>query len=160
MQATDQAAGDLAVQLFNRMGQINAGLAAQIGPEVERGSGLSAKAHELLTLLDCPTSRQRQLSQLAVSLLMSPSGLSRLTDRLQHDGLVERHSCPSDHRGMHVVLTPAGRARLNQADRVRARALLELLPDLTATDLQSIAAALDRIGEALHPPAPHPQAAP
>ena len=140
------------------MGQINAGLAAQIGPEVERGSGLSAKAHELLTLLNCPTSRQLQLSQLAVSLLMSPSGLSRLTDRLEHDGLVERRSCPSDHRGMHVALTPTGSARLGAADRIRARALLELLPALTTTDLESITAALDRIGQALHPRCPTPPA--
>lgn len=36
--------------------------------------------------------------------------VSRLIDRLEQAGLVERCPCPEDGRGQHVVITPAGRA--------------------------------------------------
>ena len=68
----------------------------------------------LLVLEDAPEGKLR-MSELADSMLLSRSGITRLVDRLEADGLLERTSCPTDRRGLHAVLTAKGRARLREA---------------------------------------------
>ena len=55
------------------------------------------------------------MAQLADGVLLSPSGLTRLVDRLEKTGLVRRESCPSDRRGFEAVITDDGRAVFNEA---------------------------------------------
>lgn len=50
--------------------------------------------------------RMHQLAELAT---LSRSGTTRLVDRIEAAGLVERRVCPSDRRGLEVVLTAKGR---------------------------------------------------
>ncbi|GGO67860.1 MarR family winged helix-turn-helix transcriptional regulator [Nonomuraea cavernae] len=68
----------------------------------------------LLQLAEAPERRLR-MNDLAGRVLLSRSGLTRLIDRLQRDGLVEREACASDARGLYAVLTDTGAARLAQA---------------------------------------------
>ncbi len=68
----------------------------------------------LLHLAEAPGRRLR-MTELAEQVLLSRSGLTRLVDRLERDGLVERAACPNDARGTHAVLTDAGLARLRAA---------------------------------------------
>ena len=151
MQAIGEPGSGAAVRLFGRLAQVSARLAAQVAPEVERATALSTRAHELLALLGCPSSRALQLSQLADSLRMSPSGLSRLTDRMEQEGLVVRRNCSGDHRGMNLVLTAAGAARLKSADRVRSEVLAQIFPSLAEADMTAMAAVLDRLAGELQP---------
>ena len=53
-----------------------------------------------------------RMCDLAESVLLSRSGLTRLIDRLEREGLVARHSCQQDARGAYAGLTEAGRAKL------------------------------------------------
>ena len=46
---------------------------------------------------------------LGYAVALTPSGLTRLLDRMTAAGLVERKACPSDRRGYGVLLTPAGK---------------------------------------------------
>ena len=46
---------------------------------------------------------------------LSQSALSRLIDRLEKHGLVERCLCGEDRRGIYVTLTPAGQQRHAEA---------------------------------------------
>lgn len=55
----------------------------------------------------------------------SQPGLSRLVQRMEADGLVERRADPDDGRAAVLVMTRAGRARFNRADAVYAEALRE-----------------------------------
>ena len=48
-------------------------------------------------------------------MLLSASGVSRLVDRLERDGLVRRERCTEDGRGYWAVLTAAGRRQLKEA---------------------------------------------
>lgn len=50
--------------------------------------------------------RMHRLAELAT---LSRSGTTRLVDRIEAEGLVERRMCPNDHRGVEVVLTAKGR---------------------------------------------------
>ncbi|WP_328794747.1 MarR family winged helix-turn-helix transcriptional regulator [Herbidospora solisilvae] len=68
----------------------------------------------LLQLSEAPYKRLR-MNDLADRVLLSRSGLTRLIDRLQRDGLVERQACPSDARGLYAVLTDKGTALLDEA---------------------------------------------
>ena len=68
----------------------------------------------LLQLAEAPDRRLR-MAELADSVLLSRSGLTRLVDRLQAAGLVVREPFPGDARGMYTVLTPTGLDRLRRA---------------------------------------------
>lgn len=58
-------------------------------------------------------------------MLVAQSNISRLIDRLEERGLVERRACETDGRGQHVVITPAGRALRRQMWPVYAKAITD-----------------------------------
>jgi DNA-binding MarR family transcriptional regulator len=68
----------------------------------------------LLQLVEVPERRLR-MAELADRVLLSRSGLTRLIDRLQAEGLVRREPSPDDARGTFTVLTPEGFRRLRAA---------------------------------------------
>ncbi len=55
------------------------------------------------------------MSEIADSVLLSRSGVTRLVDRLERDGLVERIPCEDDARGQYAVLTGRGRELFDAA---------------------------------------------
>ena len=65
-------------------------------------------------LSDADGGRMR-MNELADSVLLSRSGLTRLVDRLEREGYLERCSCAHDARGAFAVLTPAGREKVESA---------------------------------------------
>jgi DNA-binding MarR family transcriptional regulator len=74
------------------------------------------------------------MRDLAASVILSRSGLTRLVDRLEREGLLERDTCTSDGRGCFAVLTPAGEellahARPTHLDGVRERFLRHFSQD-------------------------------
>lgn len=68
----------------------------------------------LLQLIEAPGRRLR-MAELADRVLLSRSGLTRLIDRLQAEGLVRREPSEHDARGTFTVITDAGAARLRAA---------------------------------------------
>jgi DNA-binding MarR family transcriptional regulator len=91
--------------------------------EQERGLPLS-KFEVLLKLAEAPGGRMRML-ELAQSVLLSKSGLSRLVDRMEEAELVRRERCPSDRRGAYAVLTDEGRHLLRRSAPVHLRGIQE-----------------------------------
>ena len=67
-------------------------------------------------LADSPEGRMR-MHDLASSVLLSRSGLTRLVDRLEREKLIKRETCDTDARGAFAVLTPAGQDKLTAARR-------------------------------------------
>ncbi|MFZ4508116.1 MAG: MarR family winged helix-turn-helix transcriptional regulator [Fimbriimonas sp.] len=63
----------------------------------------------LLALEDSPDQRMR-LCELAHRVIFSPSGLTRMLDRLEKAGWVRREAHPSDRRSLLAVLTAEGLA--------------------------------------------------
>jgi DNA-binding MarR family transcriptional regulator len=68
----------------------------------------------LVQLAQAPGRRLR-MAELADAVVLSRSGLTRLVDRLQAEGLVRREPSPDDARGTYTVLTRQGMARLRAA---------------------------------------------
>jgi len=95
--------------------QVHAQLVKQLDAELEASHGVPLSSYEvLLFLANSPDGRMR-MSELAERVLLSRSGLTRLIDRLERDGLVERSACSSDKRGWFAEITVNGRERFKDA---------------------------------------------
>src|SRR3974390_3387191 len=62
---------------------------------------------ELLWAVQCSEGGPPRRSDLAAQLTLSRGGITKLVDRLEHAGYLERVACPSDRRSQRAVLTPA-----------------------------------------------------
>lgn len=101
----------------------------------------------LAALRDAPDKRLRQVD-LAEQILLSNSGISRLVDRMEQDGLVERASCPTDRRSFFVQLTDAGTDLLERMWPVYARGIAEDFLPALGSDPCEVRRMLEMIGSA------------
>jgi DNA-binding MarR family transcriptional regulator len=58
--------------------------------------------------------------------LLTRSGITRLVQGLEREGLVERVDCPDDARGFLVALTPAGADLVKRARKTHLARVAEL----------------------------------
>ena len=114
--------------------------------ELESECGLSLAQYDVLIQLARAPERRLRMTELADSVLLSRSGLTRLVDRLVTAGLVERQACPSDARGMYARLTAEGRDRLRAASGPHLRGVREHVTGrLSATQLRALADATTQL---------------
>lgn len=85
-------------------------LEADIAPH-----GLTMGDYEVLVWLSEADDNRMRMCDLAQSLQLSPSGLTRRLDGMVKNGWVERASCANDRRVMYAHLTPVGRAKMEAA---------------------------------------------
>ena len=76
----------------------------------------------LFTLSEAPEHKLR-LHELAQAVLLSRSNITRLLDRLEVAGLIQREQCPSDRRGAFAVITDEGFEMLDQMWSVYGQAI-------------------------------------
>ena len=100
---------------------------------------LSAVEFEvLMRLARSPGSRLR-MTDLAGQTSLSTSGVTRVVDRMDRDGLVRREACPSDRRSSYAVITDAGMQRLGEVLpghlELVQRWYVGLLPEARLTEL-------------------------
>jgi DNA-binding MarR family transcriptional regulator len=102
-------------------------VAAHLERELQDTHGLTLSDFETLERLiplDCD---KRRMQDLASSMYLSQSALSRTVARLEKSGLVERSLCKDDRRGVFVELTDAGRQRHTEAKATQLAVLAEHL---------------------------------
>jgi DNA-binding MarR family transcriptional regulator len=135
-----------AIQAFVRLVRANFAVTGQLSAQLTADHGLTINDYEaLLRLARAPESRMRRVD-LANGLLLTASGVTRLLDGLERDGLVAREECPTDRRVSYAVLTKAGRDKLRTASKSHTRQIRELLGGLYDQDeLAHLAALLDRL---------------
>jgi MarR family 2-MHQ and catechol resistance regulon transcriptional repressor len=92
-----------------------AGLASSLGRRLEAECGLTVQWFEVLMRLARSPEGRLRMSDLTAQVTLTPSGLTRVIDRLEAAGLVSREACPTDRRGSLAVLTEQGRARMEVA---------------------------------------------
>jgi DNA-binding MarR family transcriptional regulator len=90
-------------------------LAKRLDAELEQAHHLPMTSYEVLNHLNESSGGRMRMCDLAAQAQLSRSGLTRLVDRLERDGLLERCSCDHDARGSYACLTIAGRERLQDA---------------------------------------------
>jgi DNA-binding MarR family transcriptional regulator len=122
----------------------NARIVKLLQAEMEGEQGLSLAAYEVLVRLSVADDGRLRMSDLATFATLTPSGLTRLVDKLVADGLVERLRCETDARVVYAAITPAGMQRLKQAYPTHLRGVREHFVDLlTPSQLTALHAALD-----------------
>jgi DNA-binding MarR family transcriptional regulator len=100
-------------------------LAKRLDAELDRSHHLPLTSFEVLHHLEEATAGRMRMCDLAEQAQLSRSGLTRLVDRLERDGLLERCSCTHDARGSYACLTAAGRERLGEARVTHLRVVRE-----------------------------------
>ena len=99
----------------------------------------------LLQLREAPKRRLR-MAELADRVLLSRSGLTRLIDRLQAEGLVRREPSQDDARGTYTVITQEGADRLRSASVPHLASVdREWMRHFSDEDLRTIGDLLGRI---------------
>ncbi len=100
--------------------------------ELIAGQRISLAAYDvLLQLVEAPGYRLR-MTELAEAVLLSRSGVTRVVDRLERDGLVTRSRVHGDGRGVVAVLTEQGYERLRGATSTHLSGVKEHFVDVLA----------------------------
>jgi DNA-binding MarR family transcriptional regulator len=102
---------------------------------------LTLNSYFLVLSVQLSDKGQLLLSHLARRIMVHPTTVTLLTDRLESQGLLVREPHPTDRRATFAKITPAGRALVNEA----SRALAEIdfgVPELTKSGAKQLIALL------------------
>jgi DNA-binding MarR family transcriptional regulator len=117
-----------------RLLRAHAALTRELSARLEAAHGLSLRDFDVLVqLYDAPDRRLRRVD-LARTVILSPSGITRLLEGLERAGLVAKHHCESDARVTYAVLTDAGVATFERARESHAADVDELFTSRFSPD--------------------------
>jgi DNA-binding MarR family transcriptional regulator len=114
--------------------------------ELRQEHELTFGSYDVLLRLARAPGRCLRMTDLAERVLMSPSGLTRMVDRLESQGLVDRERFDGDARVMLARLTDRGRQRLRRAAATHVRGIRQhFTGKLSDVQLRAVAEALEVI---------------
>jgi len=126
--------------------QAHAAVISRIESELDRAGLVPLVWYDVLVAISSAPDRRLRMSALADGLVLTRSNATRLVDRLEKAGLVDREIADEDRRGAFAVLTPAGREALRRAWPVYARGINELfLSRLSDREVELVNAAFGRV---------------
>jgi len=134
------------VQAWAKLLRAHAALTRRFSADLQATHGLTLNAYEvLLHLAHAPNRRLRRVD-LAGSVLLTASGITRLLDGLERAGYVDRAADENDARVTYAVLTDAGYEKLRDAAPTHVGGIRELFIDRFSCDeLETLAELLDRL---------------
>jgi DNA-binding MarR family transcriptional regulator len=126
--------------------RVHSALVKELDAELAAAHKLPLSSYEVLINLEAAPGHKRRMAELADSVLLSRSGMTRLVDRLERDGLLVRDHCTDDGRGCYAVLTEKGAdllasARPTHLAGVREKFLAQFQPE----ELRVLAAYWERV---------------
>jgi DNA-binding MarR family transcriptional regulator len=138
----------LELRAWRGMLRAHAALAKALDVQLEAAHGLQLSSYEVLMYLADAEDERMRMCDLASSILLSRSGLTRLVDRLAREGLIQRVACHDDARGQFAKLTPAGREKLTAARITHLAGVRALFLDrFDDAELEMLGGAWDRVIE-------------
>ncbi len=124
----------------------HAALTRQLSAQLVAEHGLTLNEYEVLLLLARAPERAMRRVDLAHDVRLSPSGITRLLDRLEAAGLVGKRHCKTDARVTYAELTTAGMAKLERCAPDQAAAAERLLGErFDEAELASLVELLGRL---------------
>jgi MarR family 2-MHQ and catechol resistance regulon transcriptional repressor len=124
----------------------HAGIARELDARLSSEHDLTINEYELLLLLARAEGLRLRRIDLATQLILSPSGITRMLDRLGAGGLVDKAECESDRRVTYAVLTEDGMTRLKAAGRSHDAVIEELVgARLAKPELKTLTEILERL---------------
>lgn len=149
-QVLSEQLSSTAVEAFIRLLQGHAAATKELSADLVRDHALTINDYEALLRLARADDRRLKRVELADSLLLTPSGVTRLLDGLERAGYVEKGSCDSDARITYAVLTDAGLDKLRAASGshvAQVRAFFE--QRFSEDELKALAQLLGRLQESV-----------
>ncbi|HKP89188.1 MAG TPA: MarR family winged helix-turn-helix transcriptional regulator [Thermoleophilaceae bacterium] len=135
-----------ALDAWARLLRGHASLRRSLSAELEEDHGLNVTGYEALLLLSRAEDGLLRRVDLADGLGLSPSGVTRLLDGLERQGLVDKATCESDARVTYAVLTDAGRRRLEESSRSHVATIEAVFAErFEAAELVALADLLGRL---------------
>ena len=126
-------------------------LADVLNGELERDAGIPLRWYDALVQLE-ETPDGLRMNELAERILYSKSGFTRVVDRLEEAGLVQRVRPENDRRSILVVLTDEGRATMERARRHHRHAIEQHFSrHLSDTDIKTLTHALEKLSAHARP---------
>lgn len=111
--------------------------------------GLQLTEYEILSMLSESPGRRLRMSELADLVVQSRSRLTHTASRLEKRGWVVRQSCLSDRRGVELVLTEPGFARLIETAKAHVDSVRRHLLDvMTPEEFEALGSAMGRVRDA------------
>jgi MarR family transcriptional regulator, 2-MHQ and catechol-resistance regulon repressor len=105
----------LSTDAFGSLMGAHAVLIRELSASLVASHGLTINDYGTLLLLSRAGEEGMRRIDLANQLQLSPSGITRLLDRLEDQGLVGKGECKSDARVSYAILTETGLAKLRDA---------------------------------------------
>ncbi|HLY14463.1 MAG TPA: MarR family transcriptional regulator [Candidatus Limnocylindrales bacterium] len=123
-------------------------LTRRLDEDLRAEEGLTLGEYSALLQVAEAPGRALRMNQLATGIFLSRSGVTRLIDRLEADGLIQRSTCTDDGRGALAVLTDAGLERLRAAADTHLAGIAQYFLDVVpGADLEVLTATFRAIGE-------------
>lgn len=101
--------------VWTRFLRAHAAVTRELSSRLEQAHGLSLRDFDVLVQLYSAPGRRLRRIDLARTVILSPSGVTRLLDGLERAGWVAKEHCESDARVTYAALTDAGAEKLEQA---------------------------------------------
>ncbi|MEV4640839.1 MarR family transcriptional regulator [Actinoplanes sp. NPDC049548] len=136
---------------FGLFAEAYTGLTNRFAAQLDEHRLSGVEFEVLMRLARSPQNRLR-MTDLAGQTSLSTSGVTRVVDRMDREGLVRREACPSDRRSSYAVITPAGLERLDEV----LPGHLELMQrwfigQLSPTQLEQLMESMRIIRDAVNP---------
>src|ERR1700686_4836867 len=104
----------------------HAAITRELSAQLQRRHGLTLNDYEVLLPLSRAEGGRMRRVDLAESVILTASGITRLLDGLERAGFVEKASCESDARVSYAKLTVGGSRKLGEAAETHLAGIEEL----------------------------------
>src|SRR5436190_21747939 len=131
--------GNLAWLLYRAHWALASELTAALAPV-----GVSPRGYHVL---QAALSDEHTQTELAEMIGLDKTTMVVTVDELERDGLAERRPSPHDRRARIVSVTPAGKRKVAEAEKVKERVQAEVLGELSAREGQALMDALSKLVE-------------
>jgi DNA-binding MarR family transcriptional regulator len=133
------------ITTFGRLVEAHALLWHRLDRELQEAMGLSLLWYGVLLHLGRSPGGFRPMGELIGATAFTSGGVTRLVDRMEQSGLVERRPCPGDRRVHYVGLTARGWETLERATQLHLRGIqVHLIDTLSPEDAAQLDAILGR----------------
>ena len=137
---------DERIYTFGLLLEAHARLTRQLDADLQASDGISLQTFEVLLRIARSEHQRVTMSELAGGVALTTGGVTRLADRLERAGLIQRESCPSDRRVTWLALTDSGATALEAATKHHLESLEHHVQSRIAPeDLPALHRALDAL---------------
>jgi DNA-binding MarR family transcriptional regulator len=146
---------DERIHTFGLLLEAHARLTNLLDADLQASDGISLQTYEVLLRIGRSDGQRVTMSMLASGVALTTGGVTRLADRLERSGLIQRGSCPSDRRVTWLSLTDLGADTLEVATQHHLDSLARHVQSrLDPADLPALHRALDVLRSVPDDPAP------